>query len=278
MKKILVTTDFSKNSRAGIRFALQLASQIKEELIFYNVIQIMKPTIWKQEKWDSYVQTEIEQYENKLNKLIETIYKPDTLSNINYKCVCEVASNVDTRIIDFAKKINANYICMSTRGAGNIEKIFGSIAASLITISSIPIIVVPNTYRLKPIEKIWYISDFENFQSEITVVSVFNETLKAQINVTHYHTTHSKEEIQNTEVIVSKNQSKKVTITVKQRVFEYSLIEQIQSDLKEVKPSILVLFSNQNRNWLERLFLSSKANMLSFNLKTPMLVFKKISN
>lgn len=37
MKRILVTTDFSANSKAGVRFAIQLALQTKCELVFYNV-------------------------------------------------------------------------------------------------------------------------------------------------------------------------------------------------------------------------------------------------
>jgi hypothetical protein len=37
MKKILVTTDFSNISKAGIRFAIQFASQTPCELIFYSV-------------------------------------------------------------------------------------------------------------------------------------------------------------------------------------------------------------------------------------------------
>ncbi len=37
MKKILVTTDFSANSKAAIRFAIQLASQSDTALPFLHV-------------------------------------------------------------------------------------------------------------------------------------------------------------------------------------------------------------------------------------------------
>ena len=46
MKKILVTTDFSANSKAGVRFAIQLASQIKCELIFYHILETLKSNAW----------------------------------------------------------------------------------------------------------------------------------------------------------------------------------------------------------------------------------------
>ena len=46
MKKILVTTDFSENSKAGLYFAIQLASQNDAELTFFNTYHILVPTAW----------------------------------------------------------------------------------------------------------------------------------------------------------------------------------------------------------------------------------------
>ena len=45
--KLLVTTDFSANSKGAIRFAQTLAKQSKNvEVVFYHAIHIMKPTLW----------------------------------------------------------------------------------------------------------------------------------------------------------------------------------------------------------------------------------------
>ncbi|MBL0235932.1 MAG: universal stress protein [Saprospiraceae bacterium] len=46
MNKILATTDLSTNSKAGLRFAMQLADQLKCELIFYYAIEVLKPISW----------------------------------------------------------------------------------------------------------------------------------------------------------------------------------------------------------------------------------------
>lgn len=40
---ILVTTDFSTNAKAAIRFALQLATQMPCKLVFYHVLEFMTP-------------------------------------------------------------------------------------------------------------------------------------------------------------------------------------------------------------------------------------------
>ncbi len=41
MKTILVPTDFSTNSKAGIRFALYLASKTPCKLVFYSAIELV---------------------------------------------------------------------------------------------------------------------------------------------------------------------------------------------------------------------------------------------
>lgn len=275
MEKILVTTDFSTNSKAGIRFAIQLASQTNSELIFYNVILILKPTVWSILKWDNYAASEIDKHQKKLKKFIQAIYKTSNLAEPNYKCVSEVATEIDAQIISYAKRIKANYICMSTKGAGNIEKIFGTNASSLITSSPIPIVIVPHTYRIKPITSIWYASDFENLKPELTAVTKFNQELQSYLNITHYYMVNISEDGKKTETIIAKNQSEKVLFNFIKRNIEYSLVQQIQKDVKKLKPSLLVLFTKQNRSWFERWFLSSKTAELAFDLKTPMLVFRK---
>src|SRR4030066_380837 len=46
MKKVLVTTDLSKNAKAGLRFAIQLATQVPVALTFFYSYHLMKPTSW----------------------------------------------------------------------------------------------------------------------------------------------------------------------------------------------------------------------------------------
>ena len=65
MKKILVTTDFSANSKKAIRFAMQLASQNNYKLVFYNVTTVMeKPSIWDIIYYGNYESAEIRKFCN----------------------------------------------------------------------------------------------------------------------------------------------------------------------------------------------------------------------
>jgi len=49
----------------------------------------------------------------------------------------------------------------------------------------------------------------------------------------------------------------------------------LQEDIRKSRPSMVAMFTKQNRDWFERLFVSSKTAQLGFDTKTPLLVFKK---
>jgi nucleotide-binding universal stress UspA family protein len=57
MEKILVTTDQSSNSKAAIRFAIQLAKQRKAELIILHIYHNIKPFSWSERIFEEYEDT-----------------------------------------------------------------------------------------------------------------------------------------------------------------------------------------------------------------------------
>ena len=54
-----------------------------------------------------------------------------------------------------------------------------------------------------------------------------------------------------------------------------SLIENLQTQIRITKPSVVIMFTNQQRTLFNKIFLSSKAEELSFETKVPLLVFNK---
>lgn len=276
MNKILVTTDLSANSKAGIHFAIQLASQTNSELFFYKVIEIISPTMWNQIKWEEYSQSEIERNQKLLSKFIHDIFKSKNIPLPEYKCICEVETNVDQQIIRFAHKIKADFICMSSRGGGKIDKLFGTTVTNLIARSSIPLFVIPKNYRSKPIVNILYASDYSNLKSELKVIQNFNVDLKAKIEVLHFdHLYYDPVKRSKLESMTAKLQSDKLVFHLKQLDFEYLFAQALHSYLQKNRPSVMVLFTKQNRNWFDRLFMPSKTVAVSFDAKTPMLVLRK---
>ncbi len=273
---ILVTTDLSHNSKAGVRFAIQLAAQTHSTLVFYHVIELLTPTSWNKEEAMQFVDTTLKTGEAQLNTFLEVIYALSPAMSLKYESVVELGTDVDNSIINYAKKINADFICMSTHGGGMLEKIVGTNASTLVSVSPIPVIVVPSNYHKKRIDKIGYASDFAHIGQEMPIVEAFAASLTAQLDVYHFnynvHDTHIKTVF---EKIKAKYASRKIFFHTPEICLEYSLVEHLQRMVEKEKPSILVMFTEQKDNWLERFFIESKAVDMSFSSRVPLLTLPK---
>ncbi len=277
MQKILVTTDFSNNSKAGIRFAMQLAAQGNYELIFYNVVEILKPATWLDAMFKEFSDNEIERFTLGLQKFVHQIHWKSKLPEVKYSCIAEVGLDVDKHIVAFAKKNKVDYICMSTHGAGKVAKLFGTNSSEIITTSPIPVIVVPQSYRIKAIKSIVYSSDMENLDREMKHIMAFNESIHdVKLDVFHYEFLPNLEaNKKHLNKLASKFENDNTKFHFKKLEVDNSLSVQMHRDIPASKTSLLILFTKQNRNWFERLFLSSNSAEMTFNTKIPMLVFRK---
>ena len=276
MKKILVTTDFSANSKAGIRFAIQLASQARCELIFFNVIQLTDINVWTDRNYTDFSGIDIEVQKDKLRKFIMAVYRQSGKEAGKVDFAISNTPDVDASIIAYAKKIGANFICMSTRGGGIINKFMGTNASALMATSPLPIFVIPHGYRSKPMKSVLYASDLQNIALELHVVEEFATTFQAHIAVYNYDEFNDKEDIRNKfNTIGSKYQSPKVAFHFQKFNIEHSLVQHLQDDIRKSKPSLVAMFTRQDRTWFERIFLSSKTAELGFDTRTPLLVFRK---
>jgi len=276
MKKLLVTTDFSPNSKKGIHFAIQLALQSNWEIIFLNVVTIFRPYIWDEVYYDKYELNELKRNQKKLEQFVHDIYKKSNIQKPTYTCVCQVGISVSNKIIEYGKEIHADYLCVSTLGQGKLIQIIGSTASELITFCPIPIFIVPSNYKSKPITNVCFASDLDNFNNEIKKVLEFTTSIKVITNIVHFdYLVLLKEKKAKWGKLISKFQSEKVQFYLKELDSLYSLNNHIQKFIVNSKQSLLITFTKQNRNWFDRMFLASKTNDLIFDAKMPLLVFRK---
>ena len=276
MKKIVVTTDFSPNSRKGIHFAMQLATQMQCELIFYHVLEIFRPTIWDLSYYEQFETQELDRNKKVLEQFIHTIYQKSTIQKTSYECVCQVGITVSNQIIKYAKEINADYVCISTIGAGKLIQLFGTTASELVTYCPVPVFIVPKNYKSKPITNVCFASDLVNFNEELTRVKQIATILKAKIDILHFdYLVRLKDNKNKLNKLKTTYESDTVQFHFNELDALYPLNNHIQSYIFKKKPSLLVSFTKQNRNWFNRVFLASKTADMAFDTRTPMLVFRK---
>lgn len=277
MKKILVPTDFSTNSKNGVRFAIHWATQQKLDLVFIHVLHVLRPTRWSDSVFEKYMIEEIERCKVKLEKYIHAIYKKMNVNPGNHSFEIIQGIGADVSLLDYCRRNKTiDYICICTRGAGKLSRIFGTNTGNLITKSEVPVLAVPGNYRVAPIRKVMYASDFRNYTEELKKVIEFSLPLKAKIDVLHYTWPHEffldKDSI---ETELKKQYSYGIKLHLEKNDAVQSLIQNLQSQVRIKKPSVVIMFTKRNRTFFEKIFLSSKSEELSFKTKVPLLVYNK---
>ena len=279
MKKILVTTDFSDKSKAGLLFAIQLATQNKYKLTFFNVHHIPTPTAWNIVRIEEYEKEQTAIVQAKLTGFVEKIYAGLHVAANNIKCLVKISVFPEAVIREYAEENKFDFICISTRGAGKLERILGTNTGNLINHSAIPVIAVPHKYKATAITSILYASDLANFKKEIIKVVAFAKPLKAAIELLHLTSLlENSDSIEAIETVIKKIAAYHINFNITNRNPNESVITDIEMAIKKKKPSMMIMFTEQNRSWFEKIFLSSKSAQYSFNAKVPLLVFNKSSS
>lgn len=276
MDKILVPTDFSSKSKAGLRFAIQLASQYKYHLTFFHSYFIPKPVSWSDATFTTYEKEQVKKIQKKLNLFVDSVYKSLKLDAPNKKCVIQSSIVTDSNIREYARENKFRFICISTRGAGKFKKILGTNTSNLISHSTVPVIAVPGNYRKGKITSILYASDLVNLDNELKIVIEFAKPLKVKVELLHFHyptELSSNEKMMNE--VVNKFSKHNIKLDLANINLAESLVSNLEEKIKRTKPSMMIMFTQQNRSFFDEIFNSSKSAEYSFNAKVPLLVFNK---
>lgn len=279
MYKILVPVDFSANSRKSIRFALQLASQIKAEVILFHVVGMLLPSSeinWSYSDYSEFQKEDAQKVKERLIKLVQDVSKNNLFPAVKYSSEIVFGDNVSDSIISYAKAHHIDFICVGARGTGFLAKLFGNIATELITNSPLPLFIIPKDYRHKPLSDICYASDLKNLTDELKKVTELAKSMTATVKVLHfemdYELLKSKSKFAE---LAKRHENQNVKFEYRELNIVFSLSEHLNKEITKFKPSFVVLFTKQNRNWLDRLLLPSQSTDLSFTSKVPLLLYRK---
>ena len=276
MKKILVTTDLSSNSKSAIRFAIQLASQTGFSLTFFHSYHILRPTSWSNASFVPFEKSESTQITRKLHKLVNQVYQSLGLAGEEPHCVAKSGAYADSEIMKYAGEHNYDFICISRKGHGKTTRLFGSNTSSLIKKSKVPVITVPNNYKRARISAVTYLSDLANLDKELKKVSGFTQPLDAKVEMLHFKV--PVDYMANANQLSSiQNKLSKYGVNAHYEPLNYenTLIENILNVIKRSRPSVLIMFTDQKRTLFEKIFMSSISAEFSSMTKIPLLIFNK---
>ena len=183
MRKILVTTDFSVNAKATLRFAIQLASQYEVALTVLHVQHMMRLTSWNDTTYAAYEKSETAKAQKTLDQFVESVDKSLKIDSATYTGVIQNSPFVDGTIMGYAADHAFDFICISARGAGTLEKLIGTTTANLINQSSVPVIAMPGNYRAAKLTTVLYTSDLSLLEPQVKRVVDFARPLAASVEL-----------------------------------------------------------------------------------------------
>jgi nucleotide-binding universal stress UspA family protein len=275
--KLLVTTDFSSNSKAAIRFARNLAGDVKKtEVIFFHAIEILKPLEWSDEFFNEYKNEEITRLGEELKKFVQSVTgkNKNPFAKVDY--VVENCLSIEDGIVKYAQKNSVDAICIATRGGGMLRKIIGSRSSYIVHRSPVPVLVIPAHYRTRPLKKITYLSDFENLPQELDSIFQFFPKVKFELEILHYASiTFNQENLDAVERLLHSGKWKNVRVNVQKTDLQLSLIERVKKYVRNSRPDLLVMFTKKEKGFFEKIFLPSKSAELTYSTKLPLLIFSK---
>lgn len=275
--KILVTTDFSDNSKAALYFAASLAKQIPNTaVVFYSAVQLLQPDIWDLSFYQEYEKQEKKRLTQSLEKWVKSTLGSQLKHLSSCKYQIDFVNGTEQAIIQASLKYKCQFICIATNGAGVLRKLVGTHTAYLVNHSSVPVLAIPSKYKASPLQSILYVSDFENLNNELKKLSIFTNTLKANIKVLHYARMGvDHPETKKKAALFAQAKYEHIQPIILATNLESSLIERLTKFIKKEKPGLIVLFTKQKKGFFERLFLPSKSAELTYSTKVPTLIFPK---
>jgi nucleotide-binding universal stress UspA family protein len=198
--------------------------------------------------------------------------KLTTNEQINFKVV-NGASFSDT-VRREAKKLHTGLIVMGTRGARGIRKyVLGTNTASVIEVSHVPVLAVPELGEFKSFNNVVYATDLKDVDYELQILIPYLEKFNSKVHL--LHVTPSLKEVAALEKKVAASISKaEISNVVAKVIVNKEVDEAIDYYISESKADLLAMFTH-DLTFYEKLFNRSVTRQMAFHNKVPLLAFRQ---
>lgn len=288
IRRILVPVDFTHHSENAAFYALQIAAELKSDIILLNAY--LDPLGTPQSYLESYayqlnlsqVITEIEEEtKNSLRDMSERltqIIKKKKIKGVHITYDLVKGNSIDV-ILNYAKEYKPGMIIMGTRGS-EIEgfKSLGSVTSDIIKKADIPIIAVPkgyDGYEFKPPKRVLYASNFdETDYSALRRLISFVKPFNSKIFCVHA----SLDEFDSFDEVQMKKIKDYLFNSIDEFKVEcgilntYDLQKGIEGFIDEKDIDVLAITTHK-KSFLKRLFEPSITQKFLFQTNIPLLIF-----
>jgi nucleotide-binding universal stress UspA family protein len=273
MLSILVPTDLSDLSKVAARYAVKMANKLDGRVTLVHVITMRRPVrATLQQRARTMEKELIQAAEIELAQLVKELSKHARFSKpIQYHAV--TGATFHETVKKEARKHAADIIVMGTHGASGLKKVvLGSNTTTMIGVSTIPVLAVPEDAEFKSLRNVVYASDLRSLQKELGTLIPYAEKFNAMIHLVHVAPVRKNiQEIEaKMESAVQQAGYKKAGSIV---LADDDVDDAIEQYVIINKPDLLVMFTH-DPTFYEKLFDRSFTRRMAFHSKVPLLAFK----
>lgn len=276
MVNILVPTDFSDLSRVAINYAVKVANKLNGTLALLHVVTVIQPT-------RASMRLRLEALEEELLRcakedmemlIAELAGKLKTTKPLEYKIVQGSSFNATVKIE--AKKLRSGLIVIGTRGANGLKKVvLGSNTASLIEISHIPVLVVPELAEFTSLKNLVYATDLMHLEDEIATMLPYVKIFESTLHI--FHAASGAKAVAPAEAKIKAAIAGVDYGKFKIRVVADKEVDKaVETYVKETTSDLLATFTREHSVY-EKLFERSLTRKLAFQSRLPLLAFRQSS-
>ena len=274
--RVLLPTDFSKNAKYAIDYAVKMFEDQTVDFYLWNVLRAsayVTDDIMSAEATFTVYEAVTKSSKDALEGLKEDLKIEYNNQKHTFHTVMDYDNFVDSAN-QMIEKENIDLIVMSTKGANNLEKaIFGSNTLRLIQRTDCPVMVVPESYAYRPIKKIAFTSKYDASytKKEFEMLNTLVHLENAKVDVIHLMETVS---LSDSELQVQSQLDEMIEVP-----HEFSNVEgdnyfDTIHNYIELKNYDLICVANKKHSFFERLFNLHNVELELENLYLPLLVLK----
>ena len=274
MVNILVPTDFSQLSKSALKYAIKIANRLGGNI---TVLHVMTRTralrISMIEKIRSLDHDLIESAEAELETMIKTMseqYKVKT--PIKFEVVR--GSYFPSTLLREARRLHSGLIVMGTRGASGLTKaMMGSNTNSVIEVSHVPVLAVPEKADFKGFRNIVYASDLRNLEEELLILIRYIEKFGSTIHLIHIVPPGDEVDVIEGKIdsILKKFSYKNIVTLV---LVDNDVDSALDQYVEVSRADVLAMFTHEI-SFFEKVFDKSMTRRMAFHSRIPLLAFRQ---
>jgi nucleotide-binding universal stress UspA family protein len=274
MINIIVPTDFSGLSKVAIKYAIRFANKVDGNVTLLHVVtqvdtpraglrmrfQMLEKELLKAAKED------LEALGTEFSALVKTQHP--------IKLKIGRGTSFNETVKSEAKRLRSGLIIMGTKGASGLKKyIIGSNTASVIDVSHIPVLVIPEFAEFKNFRTVVYATDLKHTEKELRTLLPYVAQFNSVVHL--IHVTSSLKQVSLLEKEIDEIVSKIGVANIIARVIvNKNIDEAIDHYVSSAKADLLTTFTHEH-GFYDKLFDRSITRKIAFQSKIPLLAFKQ---